>query len=89
MMQLMLVGLALIIMGILLLIAPEKGRVPKTEESTREARTEIRTETKGGAIIMIGPIPIVFGSDPRTTVVLMLIALGIMLIWALASTYRW
>jgi uncharacterized protein (TIGR00304 family) len=87
-MQLMLLGLGLIIAGILLLVAPEKSRVPKAEESMREreSMTEIRTETKGGAIIMIGPIPIVFGSDPRTTVVLMLIALGIMLAWAL--TFR-
>ncbi|HWQ18183.1 MAG TPA: DUF131 domain-containing protein [Methanotrichaceae archaeon] len=87
-MQLMLLGLGLIVVGILLLIAPEKGQRPKTEENMRESMTESRTEAKGGAIIMIGPIPIVFGSDPRTTAVLMLIALGIMLAWVLALTYR-
>jgi len=36
---------------------------------------------KGGAVVMIGPIPIVVGSDGRTALLLMLMAIGVMLFW--------
>ncbi len=32
---------------------------------------------------MIGPIPILVGSDPKTALLMMLIALIIMLVWAM------
>ena len=38
---------------------------------------------KGGSVIMIGPIPIIVGSDPRTALILMLLTLSLMLIWLL------
>jgi len=41
-------------------------------------RPEIRDERsamRGGAIIMLGPIPIIVGSDSKTTFLLMLLAL--------------
>lgn len=34
--------------------------------------------TKGGAVVLIGPIPIIFGSDPKTALVLVIFALIIM-----------
>jgi uncharacterized membrane protein len=40
-----------------------------------------RIEVKGGAVVMIGPIPIILGSDPRTAKILMLTALVLMLMW--------
>jgi uncharacterized protein (TIGR00304 family) len=40
-------------------------------------------QIKGGAVIMIGPIPIVMGSDSKTALIMMLIALAIMMIWAI------
>lgn len=33
---------------------------------------------------MIGPIPIVIGSDPKIALFMMIIALTIMILWALA-----
>lgn len=39
-----------------------------------------KVETKGGGIIFIGPIPIIFGTDIRITKWLMIIALIITLI---------
>jgi uncharacterized protein (TIGR00304 family) len=38
-------------------------------------------EVNGGAVVMIGPIPIILGSDPRTAQILMLMALVLMLMW--------
>jgi uncharacterized protein (TIGR00304 family) len=36
---------------------------------------------KGGAVVMIGPIPIVVGSDSRTALLLMLMAMIMMIFW--------
>jgi uncharacterized protein (TIGR00304 family) len=38
-------------------------------------------EVKGGAVVMIGPIPIILGSDTRTTQILMIVALVLVLMW--------
>jgi len=47
----------------------------------------VRGRTRGGALIMIGPIPVVFGTDKETievllvlSVVLMILALALMLL---------
>ena len=47
----------------------------------------IRGNTRGGALIMIGPVPIVFGTDKETvkallilSVVIMIVALALMLL---------
>lgn len=42
------------------------------------------TTLKGGGVIMIGPLPLVFGSDPRTTFILIMLAMVLMLMGILA-----
>lgn len=59
---------------------PEKG-----EKGEKAERSESPTKIKGGAVIMIGPIPLVVGSDPRTALLLMLLALAMMILWALVT----
>lgn len=44
---------------------------------------EEKTAVRGGAIIMLGPIPIIAGSDSKTTLYLILLALALMLLWLL------
>ncbi|WP_321419109.1 DUF131 domain-containing protein [uncultured Methanomethylovorans sp.] len=39
-----------------------------------------RTEVRGGGIIMIGPIPIILGTDSKSTQVVILLAIVLMLI---------
>ncbi|MDG6929607.1 MAG: DUF131 domain-containing protein, partial [Nitrososphaerota archaeon] len=39
----------------------------------------------GGAVVMIGPLPIVFGSDRRWALAMMLIALLIVLVWMITA----
>jgi len=65
---LLLLGFALIFIGILLAIIDVIRSSAKREE-------EKRTETRAGGIIFIGPIPIVFGSDKEITKWMLIIAL--------------
>lgn len=43
-----------------------------------EASGKPQKNIKGGGVVLIGPIPIIFGSDPKTAVVLAVLALIIM-----------
>ena len=79
-MMLMAIGLIMIAIGLIMLLWPEDKKDEQYKEDQQKENTE-RTQVKGGAIIMIGPVPIVIGSDRRTTVLLMLIALAIMILW--------
>jgi uncharacterized protein (TIGR00304 family) len=81
-----LLGLSLILFGIWLLSPPARERTyaegspPRSvEEKMEEKREEARV--KGGAVVMIGPIPILVGSDSSTALLLMLMAIGAMLFW--------
>ncbi|MFQ6088985.1 MAG: DUF131 domain-containing protein [Candidatus Methanofastidiosia archaeon] len=42
-------------------------------------------EVKGGGIVMIGPIPIIFGNDKRLVLLMGLIAIVLMALWFLRS----
>jgi len=46
--------------------------------STQKARGKPQRSVRGGGVVLIGPIPIIFGSDPKTAVVLVILALIIM-----------
>lgn len=61
---------------------PRRWRT-ETEETENDEKRE-KTCVKGGAVVMIGPIPIVIGSDPKIALFMMIIALTIMILWALA-----
>lgn len=76
----MLLAIALIAVSFLLLIRPM--RRTDQEECHEEERS---AQIKGGAVVMIGPIPLVIGSDSKTALFMMLIALTITIIWALAK----
>lgn len=79
----MAIGLIMIGLGLMMLLWPQV-EVDKQYKEDQQKENMGRTEVKGGAIIMIGPIPIVIGSDRKTTILLMLIALAIMVIWLFA-----
>jgi uncharacterized protein (TIGR00304 family) len=83
--------LAIILMALsfLFFIWPKRTSVGPDayeEKMNKEVPGEERNaQIKGGAVVMIGPIPLVVGSDPKTAILMMLIALAIMSIWALAT----
>lgn len=56
-----------------------------TEEQEKE-HTERRVE--GGAVIMIGPFPVVIGSNTRWAALLMVLALALMALWLIALVLR-
>jgi uncharacterized protein (TIGR00304 family) len=55
--------------------ATKQGPEPR---SPQKAQGKPQRSVKGGGVVLIGPIPIVFGSDPKSAVVLVVLALIIM-----------
>lgn len=86
----MLLAIILMTFSFLLLVWPskrteEEGDIHEEKRPEEEWLGEGRpAQIKGGAVVMIGPIPLVVGSDSRTTLLMMLIALAIIGIWTLA-----
>lgn len=78
---LMFFGLLLMAAGLLVLFLSQKK--PQGADLAAQKEPKKDAQIKRGAIIMIGPIPIVMGSDSKTALIMMLIALAIMMIWAI------
>jgi uncharacterized protein (TIGR00304 family) len=71
--------LDLVTAGLLLIIAG--FAVVMVSLVTREGGT--KTEVRGGGVIMIGPIPIIFGSDARWASVAIVLAIVLVLVYFL------
>ena len=65
-------GIALVFLGFMVVLA---SAVMMFLGSARERRS-----VRGGAVIMIGPIPVVFGSDRESAKILMILAIGLMIV---------
>lgn len=77
----------MIIAGILLLIVESMMREQRYEEIEKSEMYADRSgEIRGGAVVMIGPLPVVIGSDQRMAAMLMALAITLMALW-LISTY--
>jgi len=50
--------------------------------------TEPETKVKGGGVILIGPIPIVFGSDKRYAIIAILLTIALMMLALIFLYYR-
>jgi len=72
-------GVAIVLAGFLLvfLAAAMSGR--PSEEGER------RTEVRGGGVIMIGPIPIIFGSDARWASIAVVLAIVLIVLVILSG----
>jgi uncharacterized protein (TIGR00304 family) len=44
-----------------------------------------KTSVKGGGVVLIGPIPIIFGSNWKITLVMIILAIVLIIVWVLAS----
>ncbi len=72
------VGSFLIILGFLLVAF---GMMEKEEaEEERPAGTDKETRVTGGGVIFIGPVPVVFGTDKRYALLMMILAIVLMLL---------
>lgn len=56
-------------------------------EDFGEVRTDAdsRSTVKGGGVVMIGPIPIIFGSDRKSSEIAIILAIILMLLWFVLS----
>ena len=72
MIDLVTVGLLLIIVGFAVVVVSFLSREGGT-----------KTEIKGGGVIMIGPIPIIFGSDAKWASVAIALAIVLILVYFL------
>jgi uncharacterized protein (TIGR00304 family) len=78
MLDLIFVGIGIIVVGFLVVFLATAISGRSSEEG------EKRTEVRGGGIIMIGPIPIIFGSDARwasAAIVLAIVLIVIVLVF--------
>lgn len=78
---LILLGLAVIIIGFLLVFA---GILFGMLESAKTKETQVR----GGGVILIGPIPIGFGTDTKSLAVVLGLAI-ILIVVTFMLFYRW
>ncbi len=48
-----------------------------------------KENTKAGGVIMIGPIPIIFGSDKKSVLIVMLLAIALMILAIILIKMEW
>lgn len=77
---LIIAGGFLIILGFLLVAFGMMGKESEEPDEERPAGTGKETKVKGGGVILIGPVPIVFGTDKRYALLMMILAIVLMLL---------
>jgi uncharacterized protein (TIGR00304 family) len=83
---LFLIGVALVVMGILsgfmLIVASTQGSTLDPDDSSWSDAGGRAGEkgSKYGGVVLIGPVPIVFGSDARIAYVMLAVAVGIVIL---------
>lgn len=83
---LIIIGIIFIIMGILSLAVDimKSGKMNKTQEEQNFPLKDIderwEGKIKGGGVIMIGPIPIVFGTDKHYAIIAIVLTIVLLLL---------
>lgn len=75
----------MIVSGIMLLMVESMMRERRYEIETTEMPADRRREIRGGAVVMIGPLPVVIGSDQRMAAMLMALAIALMALWMVSA----
>ncbi len=74
-------GMMLIILGFFLVAIGMMRSAMERRLEDRGSYQELKEDgVKGGGVILIGPVPIVFGSDKRYALLLMILAIVLMLL---------
>jgi uncharacterized protein (TIGR00304 family) len=71
-------GSFLIILGFLLVASGMMGEEEPDEE--RPVGTGKERKVKGGGVIFIGPVPVIFGTDKKSALFMMILAIVLMLL---------
>ena len=77
--DLTIIGIAMILAGFLIVF------LAMVMSAKTSGSGEKQTQVKGGGVIMIGPIPIVFGTDARWTSVVIVLAIVLIVIVLLSG----
>jgi uncharacterized protein (TIGR00304 family) len=77
-MKIITLGLLLVCIGFFVILAGVFSMAYQAWKTGADEKPDVR----GGGIIMIGPIPIIFGTDAATLKMLMLLAIVLMVIGA-------
>jgi uncharacterized protein (TIGR00304 family) len=72
------IGIVLILIGILLSIVKRSSRVKREDESDKKDENR---RVRGGGVVVIGPIPIVFGTDRKALFLALAVALTFMVLY--------
>ncbi len=79
------IAIILIILGIFIVLKglrEDYGYHIEEHEKRREEEREVKKEVKAGGVILIGPIPIVFGDSKYATLALVLTIILMLLVFA-------
>ena len=79
-----LLGFALVVVGLLVVV------VSLIFMSRRRSPSERKTDVRGAGVIMIGPIPIIFGTDKKSVKEVLLLALTLtVMVFIIIVVYYW
>lgn len=68
---------------------PQRQRTSSPSQSQQGPRPQPRKSIKGGGVVLIGPIPVVFGSDAKTAMILMVLAIILIIAVAVLFYSSW
>lgn len=77
---LIIIGSSFIFLEVFLNIIKEKREDPEKDEEEEERRKKTKTKVGGGGVVLIGPIPIIFGSDKKFLIIAVVLAIILMII---------
>jgi len=79
MLDLVFIGIGIILVGFLVVFLATATSGEPSQEGER------RAEVRGGGVIMVGPIPIVFGSDAKWASIAMVLAIVLIVVVLLSG----
>ncbi len=83
MVDLVTIGIVVILAGILVLFLATFFSTRSNEKKDGKERAEVR----GGGVVLIGPIPIIFGSDAKWASIAVVLAIILVLVSLLLAFY--
>jgi uncharacterized protein (TIGR00304 family) len=72
------VGIVLIVLGILFITTKNRSKEEREKESEPEDK---KSKVRGGGVVLIGPIPIIFGTDRKTLLIAIVASLIFIIIY--------
>jgi len=88
-MKIVTLGLLLVFIGILVILAGMVSMAYQAWKTGTGGMEKPEAGVRGGGVIMIGPIPIIFGTDAATLKIVMILAIALMAIAVILFILPW